>query len=222
MTRRPLGVFVSSLSMLFILGCSLDYNSAMNCLSHGDCFSNEQCRFDQDGEGQCVSLESHASVDATSQSLSDATPEQVGELGLISAAADMGSVPTDMGSVPTDMGSVPTDMGVVQLDASTSGSEMEMAALPDLVCPPSEGLANARFECEYLETEQRRDYCQYFVNEGSCESFCSSIDLFTCSTVSDCCWNNNTESSCALGQIDAWSCTMSYESVICRCFETAR
>jgi hypothetical protein len=214
-TRRRLGVFVSSLSMLFILGCSLDYNSAMNCLSHGDCFRNEECRFDEDGKGQCVSLESHASVDATSQPLSDATPEQAGELGLISAAADMGSVPTDMGSVPTDMGSV-------QLDASTSGSEMAMAALPDLVCPPSEGVANARLECEYSETEQRRDYCQYFVTEDSCESFCSSIGLFTCSTVSDCCWNNDTLSSCAPGQTNAWSCTMSYESVICRCFETAR
>jgi len=114
-----------------------------------------------------------------------------------------------------------SDASQTDLDTAIPDDGMAMPALPDLVCPLTDDVASARFECTYPDNQERRDYCQYFVEDNTCELFCASIGLFTCSTVTDCCWNNVTESSCAVANT-AWSCTTPFDSLVCRCFETAR
>jgi hypothetical protein len=199
------------MGLLALMGCSVDYSSDGTCLNLGDCFYMETCRFDKDGVGQCIPITPNRNHRGGLDDASIALDAMMSTDALLNMNLETGA-----------MNSTIADASQTENNKNVTGSEMATPATPGLECPSSDEVVNARLECSYPETDQRRDYCQYLVTESSCESFCSSLGLFTCSTPLDCCWNNATESSCTIVPAETWDCTRNFESLICRCFETAQ
>jgi hypothetical protein len=216
------------LGLFCLLGCDFEYRSAMVCSNAGECFRNEICQFDEEGVGQCrltgaIVADVNQRTDGQITSDSSHIPTDMSTLGRGQRDNDMASVEVaaDLGNTVSDMG---MSLNLTDGGQMTSDTALEQAA--DIVCPSGDSLTAVRFECTYPETEQRRNYCQYFVSEvgtsHSCQTFCESIGLFSCDTTADCCWNNQNESTCTpQEQSPLFTCAGAYDSLICRCFETA-